>query len=209
MNNATEKQVAFLLSLIDTRMAKNGHPLKGEMTSRHGDLTAWASALSKDDASAFIERMKVLPKLPKLAVPTVDIPEGLYELHGDIVRVVHSKGTGKPYAKVVRTNGDGKQEFTYVGRSWLARDGAQASVSDLAGAPMLTLERVKALSLQIGVCAICGRELSAEQSVANSIGPVCEKKYASNSSAQRIAIANGAVVIDAKAAIPPAIGGPY
>ena len=37
----------------------------------------------------------------------------------------------------------------------------------------IALERANELSLQIGVCAQCGRTLTAKESVQRGIGPIC------------------------------------
>jgi hypothetical protein len=41
----------------------------------------------------------------------------------------------------------------------------------------LTIEQAETLSLQVGACMICGRDLTVKESVARGIGPVCRKRY--------------------------------
>ena len=41
----------------------------------------------------------------------------------------------------------------------------------------LTVEECEALSLYLGYCVMCGKELTVKKSVAMGMGPVCRKKY--------------------------------
>jgi hypothetical protein len=51
------------------------------------------------------------------------------------------------------------------------------AIFDLTPADRLTLEQAEELSIAVGACMICGRTLTAKQSVARGIGPDCRKKY--------------------------------
>lgn len=90
-------------------------------------------------------------------------PEGWYRRDGDIFKVqkaVH--GSGQLYAKRL-TVVDGKGVWEYAkGMVW------QLSVDDA-----LTVEEAEAFGKLYGVCGVCGKVLTDEQSIARGIGPVC------------------------------------
>lgn len=96
--------------------------------------------------------------------PTSQEKEGMYFFEGAVVKVqlaVH--GSGKPYAKKLNTE-TGKFEYT-PGLVW-----------KLKPEHKLTLEKAKEFGQLYGMCAVCGRTLTNEESIEASIGPVCRKR---------------------------------
>jgi hypothetical protein len=84
----------------------------------------------------------------------------LYECGGEIYRTVLS-GAGNLYAKIWTEDG------------W---DYAAGAIRDLRPEHRMTVERAEELSVRFGRCIRCGRVLTAEESVARGIGPVCASK---------------------------------
>jgi hypothetical protein len=84
----------------------------------------------------------------------------LYEREGEIYRTVLS-GAGNLYAKIWTEDG------------W---DYAAGAIRDLRPEHRMTVERAEELSVRFGRCIRCGRVLTAEESVARGIGPVCASK---------------------------------
>jgi hypothetical protein len=84
----------------------------------------------------------------------------LYERDGEIYRTVLS-GAGNLYAKIWTDDG------------W---DYAAGAIRDLRPEHRMTVERAEELSVRFGRCIRCGRVLTAEESVARGIGPVCASK---------------------------------
>lgn len=143
---ASDKQKAFLQSLLDTRQS---------------DITAVDfEVLSSTQASNLIDQLlkqpyKTQPDLPKV---------GMYRTaDGTIYRVHKSRETGNLYAKELDAI-TGK--FSYVA----------GAIRKLNSTNRMTLEQAKLWGLETGLCCVCGLFLTDEKSVANGIGPVCEKK---------------------------------
>jgi hypothetical protein len=95
--------------------------------------------------------------------PVERVPDGWYRHADDIWKVqLAVNGSGKPYAKKLVVE-DGKGRWEYV----------PGGVSQLSINEALTLEEAEAFGQLYGVCAVCGRVLTDETSIARGIGPVC------------------------------------
>jgi hypothetical protein len=113
-----------------------------------------------------------LPAEVKMAKPR-EITEGLW------VRDAYSGGFGDPVWKVVRSqeNGmlyaklltDGKFHFLPGGVRKLAR---------MHSIRLMTKEEAASYGKLYGVCCVCGRTLTNEESIEAGIGPVCAGKFA-------------------------------
>jgi hypothetical protein len=113
--------------------------------------------LTKSEASNLISELLSLPK--RDAVKTV-VPVGFYILDETVYRVVESKSSGNLYAKCLDTH-SGRWEY------------APGAIKNLVDAPKLTVEVAARMGARYGICMVCGRTLTAEDSVEAGIGPVC------------------------------------
>lgn len=101
--------------------------------------------------------------------PAGPAAEGWYRVGEDIFKVqlaVH--GSGKPYAKRLVVTAHGQATWEY----------AAGMVMRLTEADALTVEEAARFGQLYGVCAVCGRTLTDETSIAAGIGPVCRSKLA-------------------------------
>lgn len=83
-----------------------------------------------------------------------------------IYKVVTSQQSGRLYAKMLRVNGDNTGTWEY----------APGVVRALNALDKLTEERAREFGKLYGVCCICGRTLTNEESIAAGIGPICSGK---------------------------------
>lgn len=90
---------------------------------------------------------------------------GMYRKDGIIYKVQQSQQTGKFYVKRLLDGGG----FDY---NW-ERD--RGVVRSLRAAEMMTLAEAKEYGALYGICCVCGRLLSDENSIAAGIGPICAK----------------------------------
>jgi hypothetical protein len=168
--DATEKQINFLVKLMDERNLP------------------WTQAtldkLSKKDASALISTLLDTPK-PKVskkvtgpkttATGPSEITEGMYrnpetEEIFKVQRAVH--GSGHLYAKILLPGDEFGEsaQFAY----------AAGAIRKLRPEWKLSLEDAKAWGALYGSCCCCGRTLTDEKSIADGIGPICAGKYFSD-----------------------------
>jgi hypothetical protein len=97
---------------------------------------------------------------PSPAPAPVEITEGFWSLGERIFKVQSSQTSGHLYAK----------ELTSDGWSYLP---GGATLLATQGASRLTAETAERYGKLYGVCAICGRTLTNEESIERGIGPVC------------------------------------
>lgn len=158
---ASDKQLAF----INRLMSEKDTPAALErdlIAALHGDL------LSSRDASRFIDALLACPrKRTEPKAPAVEVVEGFYSKgEGEdmsiakVQRAVH--GSGNLYAKRLKPSGG----FEY--EAGLIRE-----IGRGAGWELLTHERAVAFGKLYGVCGVCGRTLTNEESIEAGIGPVC------------------------------------
>ena len=97
------------------------------------------------------------------ANPVTEI--GMYlNAEGVAYRVKQSKSSGRLYASRFVPEAQARADrFVYEG----------GAVYRLDASMRMTLEQAKALGAQYSQCCVCGRDLSAEESVEAGIGPVC------------------------------------
>jgi hypothetical protein len=94
--------------------------------------------------------------------------EGMYrQADGTVFRVKRSRQSGNLYAMRFDPEAQVRSErFVY------ARGVIQTLTADLR----MSVEQAQALGVQFGICCVCGAELTATESVANGIGPVCAQR---------------------------------
>jgi hypothetical protein len=146
---ASEKQVSFLKSLLETRDYSGEQPV--------------FETLSSGEASDLITKLLKTPTKPKgggVGVSKV----GMYQTaDGTIYRVHESRMSGNLYAK----------KLDALAGTFEYESGA---IYRLTADDKMSLENARAWGLETGMCCVCGTMLTDEVSVANGIGPVCEKK---------------------------------
>lgn len=100
--------------------------------------------------------------------PRPELTDGMYKTDAGIFKVIHGvNGSGRQYAKLLVVDEDGKTvRFTY----------ALGAIRKLTEADAMSLEDAKAFGALYGVCCVCGRTLTDEESIAAGIGPVCVGK---------------------------------
>lgn len=153
---ATEKQVALITKLTaekDWTSAAVAGPVQ-EMLA--------GVVLSRKEASGIIDMMFKLPSIKKPAA-FVKVEDGFYVLNDTIYKVQTSPETGRSYAKELTSSGS----FQYI----------PGMVGKLAKAEKLTLELAKQYGKLYGMCVVCGRTLTDENSIAAGIGPICADKF--------------------------------
>lgn len=161
---ASEAQLNFIAALLRDRQVDELHRITVE-----GEL---ARGILKSRASDIIGELKALPFVPKAgAAPASSseaAAEGVYELDGTFyaVRTSRNNNTRRYAYKAIIT--DTSVDFEY----------AKGAVYRLADARVLSVEEVEELSLQFSRCFLCGIKLTAKQSKARGVGPVCAKKIA-------------------------------
>jgi hypothetical protein len=123
--------------------------------------TALETGLTKTQASTLISLILDCPKRAQATQAPAEA--GFYLFEANVYRVQPSKSTGKLYAKILVSKEYGKGSWEY----------AQGMVYKLAGAEKLTLEVAANMGHAFGICMVCGRTLTALESVNSGIGPIC------------------------------------
>lgn len=179
-NPATERQVAFLTSLLEQKARReqqidpeNGPEAALVLREWVDDLITGRDVLSKSDASKAIDKVKAwlaANAAPAAAFRVDAVGEGLYIVEDTVYKVVRS-GRGNLYAKRLVPGGR-------RGR-WEYAAGAMRSITPDA---VLTPELAAAYGRRERVghdgqfrvyCACCGAELDTQESRDRGIGPVC------------------------------------
>lgn len=163
----TERQVNYAQSLLHERVPY-GHAFHLEQTEGISAAEEYVNSLSKKEIGEFISGMVKHAHLREERVksgPPIQVGEGIYLRDGiyyKVQRAVH--GSGHMYAK--QWDPDTKKfEFT-VG-----------AVSKLRPEHKLDLEEAKRFGHIYGICCVCGRTLTDEDSIAAGIGPHCGKMF--------------------------------
>ena len=97
------------------------------------------------------------------AIPIEDVGPGAYFTEdGRVARVKPSRSTGRLYAEVLDPE-DGVWDYQRGAIFHLTR--------------RMTLDEAEAFSARMGACCMCGRLLSAQDSVERGIGPICRRYW--------------------------------
>ena len=146
---------------------------------RDRDWTGWEATVATIKAnerymtgaecSAYIEIGKSLPYKQRATAPTAErvTETGMYTDGTHIYRVQSNKAGTSLYAKRLVPSGS-KSGWSLVYES--------GAIYKLTPAMRMTEAQVEAASAGIGACAVCGRTLTAKDSVKAGIGPVCITK---------------------------------
>lgn len=173
-NPATDRQKRYLRTLMAERedpvFDYTGSAWLDESMSLHSQL--WAH-LAKDDASRMIRHLLSLPmkKVQSSGTPASHFCEtpdaGIYRRDGIIFKVYKTvHGAGKMCAKELILDGSGKPEWKYRGLAYKL----------VSAGDRMTLDEAKEFGAIYGVCCVCGRTLTKEESIEAGIGPVCAEK---------------------------------
>jgi len=101
-----------------------------------------------------------------VAQTSVKLADGVYVKEGRVFQL-RTAGSGKQWAKILRTPEGKKAYYEFCG----APVGFTADM-------LMTKEEGKKLSLKISFCCVCGRKLTAKQSIEDGMGPVCSGRLA-------------------------------
>ena len=167
---ATERQCAFLDKLLAER--EESLLSHREQLARRGGRNSFLSLIdryldtyvTRQEASTLIDWLMHAVerdrKVMQQYVPKVD--EGHYWYEGKPVKVKAALyGSGRLYALVLSQEG-----FTYEA----------GLVTKLRPEHKMTIEQAMQWGKLYGVCCICGRVLTNEESIEWGIGPVCREK---------------------------------
>ena len=99
-----------------------------------------------------------------VAAPRVPGGEGWYFKDGKVYKIQQSQSSGHLYAKVLN------------GSHW---DYAAGEVRNLYEDQRLTAAEAAEYGKLYGVCCVCGRTLTNEQSISEGIGPICSGRISS------------------------------
>ena len=143
MNQATERQVAFINNLVVERA--------------YAEPIDFANLTSKD-ASQLINTLIAMPHANQARAIT---ELGVYKTPDNIIYRVHkSRETGNLYAKMFDIE---EMKFIY----------SAGAMRLLRPEWKMTLEDAKRFGMETGICCVCGAYLTDARSVAEGIGPVC------------------------------------
>lgn len=161
--DATEKQINFLIKLMDERNLP------------------WSQStldkFSKRDASKMISDLLNGPKpVRKVAAPKTTVPAddkvteaGMYRnpKTDEIFKVqVAVHGSGHLYAKRLVVEGEGDDAEVYF-------EMARGAIFKLRASMKMTMEEAKAFGALYGTCISCARTLTDEDSIYNGYGKKC------------------------------------
>lgn len=150
---ATEKQVKFLNTLLQEKNLA-GTPYEGHSVAPDGLNVRQAS-----------EAIDFLLGHPGKKQPNKEALPGYYKYEGGLYEVCQSK-QGHNYAKKLWL----KQDKA----TWEFAPGAMKNFQQWEEA---NLADMKALGMEYGICMVCGRLLTNEESIAAGIGPVCANRF--------------------------------
>jgi hypothetical protein len=146
----SEKQVQYLQRMRTEKVVPLKHAVYVTDT--------YLASLTAERAGKAIEYFKGLSYRSSGTIAS----DGYYECYGSIYKVENGKGL-RLFIK------PGTKRGKYVR--------AQGSEYGLADFPKMGKKQAEGLSHQHGFCIACGRTLTNPKSVAQSMGPVCIKKF--------------------------------
>lgn len=179
---ATDKQIAFIEKLMTqigqktegiTSEEAQGARGANEMIRKH----LASNGISKRQASNLIETLirtsninfgtPATPIQTPTRAPRVEAPIGIYREGEKIFCVRKARQSERVYAYELINIEGRNPRWEYVA----------GKVYELKVEDMISLEVAQQYGRRTGICCICGRFLTDNESVAKGIGPVCEQKY--------------------------------
>lgn len=154
---ASDKQVNFIKSLIEQK----------------GATDIEVEGISKADASKAIEDLLARPNAPVKAEDQIDVPAGRYAIDSEdghtsfyhVDRPEHGKWAGFTFVKL-QVGGSVQRLSQKMGKAILKR-------IEEAGPKEASIR----YGMELGVCGVCGRDLTNEESRKAGIGPICANKF--------------------------------
>lgn len=158
---ATEKQIAFVKSLLDQKVVKD----ETRATMEAATAPENPNKVSKKQASNWIEWLLAQPKVEKPKSSYIDPPEGMH-IGSDGVGIfkVYKTRNGHIVAAELKETGLGSYGFEYQGKRGLA------GLSDETRMPA---EEAKKFGKTYGICVRCAKSLTDERSVFAGYGKWC------------------------------------
>lgn len=179
--DATEKQIAFMNRLMDTIESKTAGILTQDALGARGANDMIRTRLSSGNPITKLQASQLIETLIKASninygtptpnastpAPRTPAPLGIYRVDGEIYCVRKARQSDRVYAyKLINIEGrDPRWEY------------AAGKVFDLKVEQMITVEQAMEFGRMTGICCICGRLLTDEDSVRKGIGPICGNKY--------------------------------
>lgn len=163
---ATEPQKRFAFQLTRTREV-----LKEYADISNDVLETKIGQMSKAEISSYIDKMQRQPERLKVVERRGEVKDGIYQMpDGTIYKVQKAiYGSGNQYAKrlVVTQNGEVSTiSFVYEPNG----------ISRIRPEYAISKEEAEKFGRLYGVCVLCGRTLTDENSIAAGIGPICSGK---------------------------------
>ena len=179
-SEATEKQIAFINRLMEQIESKCAGILTQEALGARGANDMIRTRLQSGNPITKMQASQLIETLLKASninygtpvgveppAPRVPAPLGIYRVDGEIFCVRKARTSDRVYAyKLINIEGRDPR--------W---DYAAGKVFELKVENMITVEQAMEFGRMTGICAICGRLLTDEDSVRKGIGPVCGNKY--------------------------------
>jgi uncharacterized protein DUF6011 len=173
VDRRTPGQVTLMAKLVED-MRKLDAELAGrteDYITRKSAAGAWESAARGGDVSLWIDKM--ISKLKELrasqaaaAPATEELEDGIYELDGEIIKVVHAiHGSGRQYGKRLTA-----PEVAGENGTW---DMVSGVLNRLTPAHRMDLATAEKFGAIYGCCVRCGRGLTKETSIARAMGDKC------------------------------------
>ncbi len=156
----TAKQLDFAHKLADSRELPPRHYL-AEVEDVHASI----NGMNKREIGDFIGEMKERPQsASRLPTSRIYVEEGMYLMDGKVYKVQRAvHGSGHLYAKVFNS-GIGKFQVS------------QGAITRLRAEHKMSREDAAKYGHLYGVCMVCGRTLTDEESIEAGIGPICANK---------------------------------
>lgn len=157
---ATQPQIKFIKNLLEERVV--------EPTKLEWFMNQDYEEYSNKEASEIIEALLEFPRIKTYTSESPDyesdgIQPGFYVVDDVIYKVQRAVySSGNLYAKVLTETG----RFEYV----------PGAIRKINPEHELTLEQAQRFGRLYGICVVCGRTLTDEESIARGIGPICAEK---------------------------------
>lgn len=163
---ATEKQIAFVKSLLDQKVVKD----ETRATMEAATAPENPNKVSKKQASNWIEWLLAQPKVEKPKSSYIDPPEGMHVVPSvggaadAIFKVYKTRNGHIVAAQLVKVGSTGEWGFDYQGKRGL---------SGLSEATRMPADEAKKFGKTYGICVRCAKSLSDERSIFAGYGKWC------------------------------------
>lgn len=169
---ASERQVGYLQNLLAERDLEVSEAASVKL--RLDAHTSNRKPLSVNEAGQLITRLLEAP-----VRATEALEPGVYEYEGTLFLVKRHKDAKRAKVERVALLKDESGDRLNLDGERVRHElfPAPGMLRKLRREHRVTLARLEELSLQLGVCMHCGRELRVAESVQRGVGPICASKY--------------------------------